>query len=575
MGTQIDALPHSCGSKQGLKIFIEDDGETISGFCFACDTAVRQKDLPEPYKSVEDAEEVPRPRVKTPEEVAAELHEVQHYPVVDIPARKLRAASLEKFDAKVALSEQDGKTPAAMYFPYTKKGVVTGYRIKTLGLEKNFVYSIGDMKEVDLFNWEKAKVSGAYRLIITEGEPDAVAVDAIYAKHGKDPQYHPAIVSLPYGAGQARRSLTKFAAEIKQRFKEVILCFDDDDPGRKAAADCAYILPDAMSVTLPYKDANECIIKGASKAAYDAISYRATKPKNTRIVLGEDLHETAKKPAEYGELTWPYPKLNAKTRGIFLGTTTYVGAGVKMGKSELLNDIAAHFIEEHDAKVFMAKPEETNDKTYKLLAGKIAKRRFHDPDVPFDEEEFDRAGEILRGKVGMLNIFQHVGWSNLKEDIIAAAQWGAKAVFVDPITNLTNGVASAEANTVLQGISQDLSAMAKDYGFAAFIFCHLKAPEGNLSKDQRQNKYNQGKHIGLGNCPHELGGDVLSSQFAGSRAMMRSCDMMLGLEGNKDEELDEILRSTRNIKILEDRNFGESGSFPVFWNKATTRFTEI
>lgn len=570
MGRQIDELPHTCGSRKGLKVFLEDDGETISGYCFACGTRVEH-----PYGVPKDLADVILPPKKTAKQTVEEMAEVEGFPTVDLPLRRLRVKNLEKFGIKVAMSEADGKTPQAAYFPYTKGGKVTGYRVKTMGLEKNFAYSVGDMSGVDLFGWEQAKASGAYRLIITEGEFDAVAVDAIFERQGKDPSYHPAIVSLNYGAGAARNSLTKVAAEIRKRFKEVILCFDDDEPGRKAAADCAYVLPDAVSVALPYKDANECILQGAQKAAYDAIAFRASKPKNTRIVLGEELHEAAKKPATYGELTWPYPKLNAKTRGIFYGTTTYIGAGVKMGKSELLNDIGAHFITEHDVKVFMAKPEEANDKTYKLLAGKIAGRRFHDPDVEFDEEAFDKAGERIKGKLGMLNIYQHVGWQNLKEDIIAAAEWGAKAVFIDPITNLTNGVASAEANTVLQGISQDLSAMAKDYNFAAFIFCHLKAPEGNLSKEQRMNKYNQGKTIGLGNCPHELGGDVLSSQFAGSRAMMRSCDLMLGLEGNKDEELDEIQRSTRHIKILEDRNFGESGSFPLFWNKATTRFSEI
>ena len=58
---------------------------------------------------------------------------------------------------------------------------------------------------------------------------------------------------------------------------------------------------------------------------------------------------------------------------------------VKVGKSELLNELAAHFIQVHDVKVMVAKPEEANKKTYKLLAGKIAGKRFHDPEVELDE----------------------------------------------------------------------------------------------------------------------------------------------------------------------------------------------
>jgi hypothetical protein len=49
---------------------------------------------------------------------------------------------------------------------------------------------------------------------------------------------------------------------------------------------------------------------------------------------------------------------------------------------------------------------------------------------------------------------------------------------------------------------------------------------------------------------------------------------MLGLEANKDEELPEEVRNTRRLKILEDREFGETGSVQVYWNKATTRFME-
>jgi len=246
-----------------------------------------------------------------------------------------------------------------------------------------------------------------------------------------------------------------------------------------------------------------------------------------------------------------------------------------MGKSELLNELAAHFIEHHEVKVFMAKPEESNKKTYKLLAGKIAKRAFHDPDVEFDYEAYDKAGEVLKDKLVMVNLYQHLGWDSLKQDIIDAAAWGAKVVFIDPITNLTNGQDAASANTHLAGIAQELSAMALDLDVVIFIFCHLKAPEGNLSKDQRQNKYAQQKYTSLGNCPHELGGDVLSSQFAGSRAMMRSCNLMIGLEGNKDDTLPEEIRNTRVVRLLEDREFGETGSVPVYWNRNTTRFKEI
>jgi len=87
-------------------------------------------------------------------------------------------------------------------------------------------------------------------------------------------------------------------------------------------------------------------------------------------------------------------------------------------------------------------------------------------------------------------------------------------------------------------------------------------------------KYKKGVYYNLGNCPHEYGGDVMSAQFAGSRAMMRSCNLMLGLAGNKDPELDEVTRRMRWLTILEDREFGNSAHVPLIWNPKTTQYRE-
>lgn len=515
MGTQIDELSHSCGTKRALKVFLEQDGK-VTGYCFACSNFVES-----PYGNEEF--KVPEKKVKSPEQIEREMTEIAGYKVLDVPQRKLRAATLKKFGARVSVSEADGVTPTAIYWPLTRKGDHVGWHVK--GLIKNdkgksFVYNVGSAKEVDFIGWEEALASGAYRLFITEGPEDMASIDRIYEMHG-DKSYTPAVVSLPAGAGSAKKVLQKHSADILRTFKDVVLCFDNDKVGQEAVKEAMLVLPTAKSVVLPCKDANDCLVQGKAKAACTALSFKAVIPKNTRIVFGESLHEKAREQAQYGQLSWPWPGIQEATRGIRYGETYYLGAGVKMGKSEMLNALAAHFIKNHDVPVFMAKPEEGNAKTYKLLAGKMVSRVFHDPKVEFDYAAYDRAGEILRGKLAVLNLYQHLGWDALRADIASAVDWGAKAIFVDPITNLTNGINAAEANVKLQETAQEMSAMAKDMDFAAFLFCHLKAPEGNISRETRLKNYKDGKFIGLGNCPHELGGDVSSAQFAGSRAMMR------------------------------------------------------
>ncbi|AMO43521.1 DNA primase/helicase [Pseudomonas phage K4] len=570
MSNTLVKIGHECGTRDGLQVFEREDGG-VDGYCYSCKTYVRH-----PFGDERNVKDIPvKQRIKkTREEIQAEIKEIADYGVVDLVDRRLRKDVLELYGIKIGVSEEDGKTPKFHYYPYYKNGELRAYKVRFV--ENKRMWTIGDQTDVDLFGWEVAKKSGARRLIITEGELDAAALHKILEMYTPE-QYKdniPAVCSLPHGAAAAGKDIARLMPEIRKYFKEVSLAFDNDDAGQRAVEDVCKIFPDATVINLPGKDANECLMSGKGKAAHKACTFNHQKVKNTRLVFGEDLHEEARKPAAYGELTWPWEHINKKTRGIRFGETIYIGAGVKMGKSELLNMLGAHFVKEHGVKVFMAKPEEANAKTYKLMCGKIAKKVFHDPEREFDFDAYDRAGEVLKDKLAMVNLYQHLGWETLKADIYAAAAWGAKVVFIDPITNLTNGMAAADANVKLQEIAQEISAMALDLNIVVFLFAHLKAPEGNLSLDQRQKKYKDGKFYGLGNCPHELGGDVVSSQFAGSRAMMRSCNLMLGLEGNKDPELPEHIRNLRNLRLLEDREFGGTGNFPLFWNKETTMFEE-
>lgn len=549
MSRCIEKIKHSCG-KFSLQVFEQDDGK-IDGYCFYCCKPVDNPygDKPEGYRPPQML------KLKSHEEIQAEIEEIKGYKTTDIPVRKLKSFALEYFDVKVGVSEEDGVTPSSVFFPYSIDKELIGYKCRILDPKKQ--WAIGTTKGADFFGWNKALGTGAKRLIITEGEFDAVALYQICKDHNRGGQYehlNPAVVSLVNGVMSAKRDIVAKMKVIKQYFKEVVLAFDMDEPGRKAAEEVAKLFPDIIIATLPGKDINECLLEGRAKAAYNAIMFNAQKPKNTRIVSANDLHEVSKVPAAYG-ISWPWKHITEATRGIRFGETIYLGAGQKQGKSEIVNTLTAHFIKEHGLKVFLAKPEENNKKTYKLVAGKLEGRHFHDPNIPFDNEAYERAGPILKDKLYMLNLYQHVGWESLKDDIRHAAAEGCKVVMIDPITNLTNGMNAADANVKLQEIAQELSAMALDLDVVIFIFCHLRNPDNGP--------------------PHERGGEVLSSQFAGSRAMARSCNYMFGLEGNRDPSLSVEERNMRTLVLLEDREFGEVGRFKLYWHKPTGLFNEV
>ena len=546
-GQCIEKLPHSCGSRAGLQVYQQKDG-TYDGYCYACDRRVADpyKNKPVGYK--------PTITAKSPEEIQADIEEILECPYQDLVDRKLRAKVLERFEVRVGLSPKDGTTQTMLYFPYKEGGKLKKFKAKAISTKK--MWAVGSCKTPDLFGWEQAVQTGAKRLYITEGELDVLALYSIIKRHQKKEyaEFEPAVVSIPNGSGAAARDISRVLSKIRKNFKEVVLVFDMDGAGRKASEEVCKIANDFMSAELPCKDANACILEGHTKAAFAAVMFKSEKPKNTRLVWGESIHEEAKEQAEFG-VSWPWAAVTELTRGVRTGETIYLGAAQKMGKSEVVNTLAAHFIKEHGWKVMLAKPEEANKKTYKLLAGKLVSKRFHDPKVEFDLEAYEKAGVIMRNKVCMINLYQHMGWDTLKLDITEAAGEGCKAFFVDPITNLTNGLNPSDANTKLQEIAQELAAMAKDLDVVIFIFCHLRNPDGGLT--------------------HDRGGAVLTSQFAGSRAMGRSCNYMFGLEGNKDPDLSSEERNMRKLILLDDREFGEVGSVDLYWDSVTTQFNEV
>ena len=50
------------------------------------------------------------------------------------------------------------------------------------------------------------------------------------------------MVSLPSGAASAKKAIQN-NLELLQGYEEVVLFFDNDEPGRKAAKECADLLP--------------------------------------------------------------------------------------------------------------------------------------------------------------------------------------------------------------------------------------------------------------------------------------------------------------------------------------------
>jgi hypothetical protein len=256
-GIPVEKLPHSCGSSDALQVFRQEDG-SFDGYCFACGTFVRDpySDKPKDYE--------PRVRVKSPQEIAEEMAEAKGCPVMDLPDRGLRADSFAHFGVTIGVSEQDGVTPTLHHYPYTVDGQVKAYKVRLI--KEKRLWTIGSMHGVNMFGWPQALESSSSTLYITEGELDAVSLWQALQDNGKDV----AVVSLSRGAGGVRRDLEQHRTAIADRFDKVVLVFDQDGAGQTAAGTAQTMLPNAIAIKLPEKDANACLTTGKAQALYEA-----------------------------------------------------------------------------------------------------------------------------------------------------------------------------------------------------------------------------------------------------------------------------------------------------------------
>ena len=136
-------------------------------------------------------------------------------------------------------------------------------------------------------------------VVITEGELDAASVSEALGDF-------PA-VSLPSGAAAAKKAM-KNNYEWLQQFEKIILWFDNDEPGLKAAKDAANALPPGkvfIATLDAYKDASDALQANDYKAIEQAYwSAKAYRPDG--IVDGKSLLELVTTPTHLTIMIIPF-----------------------------------------------------------------------------------------------------------------------------------------------------------------------------------------------------------------------------------------------------------------------------
>jgi twinkle protein len=389
--------------------------------------------------------------------------------------------------------------------------------------------------------------SSAKKVLIVEGELDAMSAWQMFqgGKYTKGV----AVLSLPLGANL--KAVSDNLKYLKANYKEITFCFDNDKAGQDASKLMANLMPSAKFMEISEKDANDMLTKG-KEADFISAFFSAEIYKPDTIVRVVDVMDRVMMKPTMGE-PWPWKTLTAKTYGRNPGQGIYVGAGVKIGKSEFINQVVT-FDVQRGKKIAVLKYEEPPFMTVKRVAGKIDGTFYHKPDVNYSDVALKATALSMQDLLIMYPAFGSATWETTKDFIRYAAMMGCETIIIDPITKLTNTLTSSETETELRKLSDELACMAQDMGFFYIVTCHLKTPYSGP--------------------PHERGGKVQSSQFRGSRAMMENTYYMMGIERDKDPLLTLVEQNTSTFVLLEDRNFGNSASFPVQYDPINQGYLE-
>ena len=522
------------------------------------------------------------------------VEEIAEYPCLAIDDRGITQKTAEHFSVRTALSTTDGCTPIAHYFPYTSEdGTITGYKKRDLTKhkkEKGHFTIVGLVKPevVQLFGTRNGNATGGKKVWICEGEYDSMT--SYQVLKDEYPRGNPTVLSIGFGTANAVQHIgQKFNMKFLNKFAEKITVFDNDHAtmeekekgikkGKEATADVYGLIPDMFVAPLPDgKDPCDVTKENTAKELYWMLM-KPVKYTPEGFVRYEEIRSKAIALPTLGK-PWPWPAVTKKTLGRRTGEGIYIGSGVKMGKSVIVDTIVEHIIRNdknslgEPQKAALFKFEEQPDETIKKVAGKFYRKDYSNPEKIifinaegtevdiwgdtivdkenyFTPEQLEVAVDSVGDSIVLYNNYGRCHWDELKGAIRhAVLVEHITDVFIDPITRLTAGMSPSDANTELERFADEVSKMAQDLGFTYYCFCHLKAP-------------NQG-------ASHEFGGKIMSSQFRGSRAMMQACFYMMGLEGNKDPEQPEKVQNTRYLVILDDRKHGRTARIPLFYDVNT------
>lgn len=515
----------ACGSSDGLARY--DDN---SAHCFACKHNIRG-----------DGSAVSEEQLQTSDKPWTPLQG----DVRELTNRKLREETCKLWGYKVA-TKDDGTMVQTIDIRHN--GKMIGQKCRGAG--KTFSWR-GDSKKPQFMGqwlWNRGK-----HLVITEGEIDAMSVSQ--AMDLKWP-----VVSLANGANSVEQQI-KDNYEWLMGFENIVLMFDMDEPGQKAAEEACALLPagKVKVATLPAKDANEVLLQfgpGAIiKAFWDAKVWRPDGIVDGSTVFNRERLKQGCPPG----YPFEYPKLQEMTYGMRKAEITMLTAGSGIGKSTLARELAFDLHQQHGLKIGNVYLEENNDTTargYVALHASVPLGKLQFNTELITDEQWDEG--IAAFQKGML-FYDHFGSlesANLQAKLrYLAAVEKVDFIVLDHISIVTSGTESSKEGERkdIDMLMTFLASLCQETGVGIIAIVHLKR---KADKD-----FNEG-------------GSPSLSDLRGSGALEQLSHNVYSLERNQQsDDMNAKYRSV--IRVLKTRYGFETGKADTLKYNAVTGRNEL
>jgi twinkle protein len=514
----------ACGSSDGASI--NADG---SAYCFVCSTLTPGTEgiiVIEPITpAVSDTSFIKAFNTGVP---------------VSVSERRITKTTMEKYGVV--------RDNSKYYFPYYDKDSVL-VAAKVRPVDRKDFSAVGSWKAATLFGQNLFPSGGKY-LTITEGEFDALA--AFQMTGSKWP-----VVSIRNGAASAVKDC-KAQYEYINSFENIVICFDGDDVGRKAARDVAEIFGAKCKLFKPdtnYKDA--CDWLADSKESQFVSRWWASEPFTPDgLINGNSLWDMVSEPVAKADCLYPWTGLNTLAGGIRKGELVTITAGSGLGKSQILREIMFHVLNNTEDNIGLMFMEESVKRTALSMMSLAVDAPLHLPETVITDEERRLSFDKTMG-TDRLYFFQHFGSSSI-ENIVNRVKYmakglGCKYVALDHLSIIVSSQENGDERKAIDAVMTALRTLVQETNICLFVISHLRRPTGT---------------------GHEDGASTSLSQLRGSGAIAQLSDIVIGAERNGQAD-DPRERNTTQLRVLKNRWSGDTGpACKLIYNKESGRMYE-